>query len=72
MDYKRPKNFAEMVAEYTGGPVDDTPVEPLTEEQLAKWEEWSRMFRSMTPEERIEWNRRMAEKWKDLDDDIHP
>ena len=71
MDYKKPKNFAEMVAEYTGGPVDDTPVEPLTEEQRAKRAEWSRMFRSMTREERIEWNRKADEKWRDPSDDIH-
>lgn len=70
MDYKKPKNFAEMVAEYTGRPVGKgRPVKPLTEEQIAKWEEWRRMYRSMTREERIEWHRQMREKEAELLDD---
>ena len=53
-EYKRPKNFAEAIAMYTGSPVREPKErEPLTEEQRQKWEEFEKKLQSLSREERL-------------------
>ena len=51
-EYKRPKNFAEAIAMYTGSPVRE-PKErkPMTEEQRRKWEEFMQRTQNLSKEE---------------------
>ena len=56
MEEKQHKpTFAEMVAQWTGRPVDETeePIKPMTEEQRRKWEEFEKKLQSLSREERL-------------------
>ena len=51
-EYKRPKNFAEAIAMYTGSPVRETKErEPLTEEEHQKRRELTEKIHSLSKEE---------------------
>ena len=53
-EYKRPKNFAEAIAMYTGSPVREPKErEPLTEEEHQKRRELTEKMRSLSKEERL-------------------
>ena len=53
-EYKKPKDFAEAIAQYTGKPIENTPEEPWTEEERKKMEELEKKMRGLSKEERLE------------------
>ena len=64
-EYKRPKNFAEAIAMYTGSPVDNSEPEPMTEEERRKMEELDRKMHSLSKEEII----RQMKEWQEANKD---
>ena len=54
-EYKRSEELKEAIARYIGFQMDETeePVEPMTEEQRRKWEEFEKKLQSLSREERL-------------------
>ena len=52
---KRSEELKEAIARYIGFQMDETeePVEPMTEEQRRKWEEFEKKLQSLSREERL-------------------
>ena len=66
MEEKQHKpTFAEMVAQWTGRPVDNSEPEPMTEEERRKMEELDRKMHSLSKEEII----RQMKEWQEANKD---
>ncbi len=63
--YGRPESLAEMVAQYTGAPLEEVEATHLTEEEQKALHENMQKLKNLSREERLKWRREAAERMRE-------